>query len=81
MKLLKLGYRVCEVPVSKVYPPRAVGNTKMRPLVDWWNMLAPILFVGLGLERLTRAGWKRRRSPSGETRRAVAGGVCDRDSA
>jgi dolichol-phosphate mannosyltransferase len=52
MKLIKLGYRTTEVPVSKIYPPRAVGNTKMRPLVDWWNMLFPIFIVGLGIERI-----------------------------
>jgi dolichol-phosphate mannosyltransferase len=51
MKLLKLGYRTAEVPVSKIYPPKAIGNTKMRPLVDWWHMLAPIFVVGLGLDR------------------------------
>ncbi len=50
MKLLRLGYRVAEAPVSKIYPPRAVGNTKMRPGVDWWQMLAPIFVVGVGLE-------------------------------
>jgi dolichol-phosphate mannosyltransferase len=50
MKLIKLGYRTAEVPVSKLYPPRAAGNTKMRPFVDWWHMLTPIFVVGLGLD-------------------------------
>jgi len=59
MKMLKLGYQVREVPVSKVYPPRSLGNTKMRPLIDWWNMLMPILVVGLGIERLVKVGGKR----------------------
>ncbi len=54
MKLLKLGYRTAEVPVSKIYPPKAAGNTKMRPVLDWWQMLAPIFVVGLGIERLVR---------------------------
>jgi dolichol-phosphate mannosyltransferase len=54
MKLLKLGYRVAEVPVSKIYPPKQAGNTKMRPVVDWWHMLVPIFIVGLGLDRLWR---------------------------
>jgi dolichol-phosphate mannosyltransferase len=48
MKLLKLGYRTAEAPVSKIYPPKTAGNTKMRPLVDWWQMLKPIFVVGLG---------------------------------
>jgi dolichol-phosphate mannosyltransferase len=52
MKLLKLGYRTTEVPVTKIYPHRLKGNTKMRPLVDWWHMLSPIFVVGLGLDRL-----------------------------
>ncbi|MGE5505872.1 MAG: glycosyltransferase family 2 protein [Actinomycetota bacterium] len=52
MKLLKLGYRTTEVPVSKIYPPKKVGNTKMRPVVDWWKMISPIFVIGLGLERL-----------------------------
>src|SRR5262249_6395655 len=65
MKLIKLGYRTAEVPVSKVYPPRAIGNTKMRPLIDWWNMLRPIFIVGFGLDRLIYAGIQRdvHRSP------------------
>jgi dolichol-phosphate mannosyltransferase len=50
MKLLTLGYRATEVPVTKVYPPRAEGNTKMRPIVDWWHMMSPIFIVGLGLD-------------------------------
>jgi dolichol-phosphate mannosyltransferase len=54
MKLLKLGYRTAEAPVSKIYPVKAAGYTKMRPVVDWWNMLAPIFVIGLGIERLHR---------------------------
>jgi dolichol-phosphate mannosyltransferase len=52
MKLLKLGYRCAEVPVTKIYPSRSQGNTKMRPLVDWWHMLSPIFVVGFGLDQL-----------------------------
>jgi len=51
MKVLKLGYRACEVPCSKIYPPRRLGQTKMRPVIDWWRMLRPVLLVGLGLRR------------------------------
>jgi dolichol-phosphate mannosyltransferase len=54
IKLLKLGYRTAEVPVSKIYPSKAAGNTKMRPLIDWWHMLAPVFIVGLGIDRLLR---------------------------
>jgi len=59
MKLLKLGYRTAEAPVSKIYPPKAAGNTKMRPVLDWWQMLAPIFVVGLGLERLVHKSNRR----------------------
>jgi dolichol-phosphate mannosyltransferase len=51
IRVLKLGYRTCEVPVSKIYPPRAIGNTKMRPVIDWWKMLRPVFVVGLGLRQ------------------------------
>src|SRR5438309_152979 len=30
-KAIRLGYRHVEVPITKVYPPRAEGYTKMRP--------------------------------------------------
>ena len=56
IKLLKLGYRTAEVPVSKIYPSRTTGNTKMRPLVDWWNMLSPIFVTALGIERVVHNG-------------------------
>jgi dolichol-phosphate mannosyltransferase len=48
MKLIKLDYRMTEAPVSKIYPPRQIGNTKMVPILDWWKMLAPIFIVGFG---------------------------------
>lgn len=51
IKLLKLGYRCTEAPVSKIYPARAIGYTKMRPGIDWWKMIRPIVLVGLGLRR------------------------------
>lgn len=51
MKVLKLGYRTHEVPVSKIYPPRSLGQTKMRPVLDWWKMLRPVFYLGLGLRR------------------------------
>ena len=51
MKLIRLGYRTTGVPVSKIYPPKKMGNTKMRPILDWWKMLRPVLYYGLGLKR------------------------------
>lgn len=51
MKVLELGYHHTEVPCTKKYPPKHLGITKMRPVVDWWNMLAPVFLIGLGLRR------------------------------
>ncbi len=51
MKLLRMGYRTTEVPVSKIYPARALGNTKMRPGIDWWRMLRPVFLIGLHLRQ------------------------------
>ncbi len=50
-KVLKLSYRHTEVPCTKVYPPRALGNTKMTPVIGWWSILRPVLWLGLGLRR------------------------------
>ncbi len=48
-KAIRLGYRTCEAPVTKIYPPKALGYTKMPPIVGWWSMLKPIVYLGLGL--------------------------------
>jgi dolichol-phosphate mannosyltransferase len=49
-KMIRLGYRHCELPCTKMYPARKVGNTKMKPIVGWWDMLRPIFLLGLGLK-------------------------------
>ena len=46
---MKLGYRVCEAPVTKIYPAPGLPYTKMKPIVGWWQMLRPIFYLGLGL--------------------------------
>jgi len=45
------GYRVAEVPVTKLYPPKQQGYTKMRPLIDWWGIVRPLLLLALHLKR------------------------------
>ena len=50
-KTIKLGYRHAEVPCTKVYPPRKLGFTKMRPVIDWWSILRPVFLLGLGIKR------------------------------
>ncbi len=51
MNVLRLGFNATEVPVTKIYPPRRIGNTKMRPFADWWRILRPIFLIGLGLKK------------------------------
>ena len=50
-KVLTLGYRHMEVPCTKIYPPKALGRTKMRPVIDWWSILRPVFLLGLGIRR------------------------------
>jgi dolichol-phosphate mannosyltransferase len=50
-KAIRLGYKFGEVPVTKIYPPRAEGYTKMKPVTGWWSILRPIFLLGLGLRK------------------------------
>ena len=51
LQAIHLGYRTAEVPVTKVYPPRHLGQTKMKPLIGWWSILRPLVYAGLRLRR------------------------------
>jgi dolichol-phosphate mannosyltransferase len=50
-KALTLGYRVREVPVTKIYPSADLGYTKMKPITGWWQMLSPLFMLATGLRR------------------------------
>jgi dolichol-phosphate mannosyltransferase len=50
-KAIALGYRVTEVPVTKIYPPAELGYTKMTPIVGWWSILRPIVLLALRIKR------------------------------
>ena len=50
-KAAKLGYGVTEVGVTKRYPPKELGQTKMKPIVGWWSILRPLLLLGLGIKK------------------------------
>ena len=50
-KAIALGYKVKEVPVSKIYPPRKLGYSKMRPVIDWWSILKPIFLLGFKIRK------------------------------
>ena len=45
--MIVFGYRHTEVPCTKIYPPRKLGNTKMKPIVGWWDILRPVFLLGL----------------------------------
>lgn len=51
--VIKRGYRVKEVPVSKIYPPPKKGQkyTHIRPVIDWWICLRPLILLPLGLKK------------------------------
>lgn len=51
LRTIQLGYRTVEVPVTKIYPPKHLGQTKMKPIVGWWSILRPLVYVGLGLRK------------------------------
>lgn len=50
-KAITLGFQFKEVPVTKIYPPRNLGYTKMRPLIGWWSILRPLIYLGLGIKK------------------------------
>lgn len=52
-KVIKLGYRIKEVPVSKIYPETTSYRkyTKTIPVLDWWQILKPMIFLTLRLKR------------------------------
>ncbi len=50
-KAIKLKFKVTEAPVTKIYPPKKLGYTKMKPLIGWWSILRPLIFLGLGIRK------------------------------
>ncbi len=50
-KALKTGLRYREAPVTKIYPAKKLGYTKMRPVLGWWSILKPLFYLGLGLRK------------------------------
>ncbi|HEV2862733.1 MAG TPA: glycosyltransferase family 2 protein [Pyrinomonadaceae bacterium] len=48
-KALSLGYRFREVAVSKNYPTRK-KYSKIRPVMDWWSIVKPILLLRSGIK-------------------------------
>ncbi len=48
-KAIKSGVRIVEAPVKVIYHER--GTTKMKPIVDWWRIMRPLVFLALGLRK------------------------------
>ncbi len=50
-KVLKLGFRVMEAPVTMVYPLSGKNYSKIKPFVGWWSMIRPWVFLILRLKK------------------------------
>jgi dolichol-phosphate mannosyltransferase len=50
-KVITLGYKHTEVPVTKIYPPKSLGYTKMKAFSGWWSILRPIVYLALGIKK------------------------------
>lgn len=51
LKAVMTGASVREVPVTKIYPPKVLGQTKMKPVVGWWSILRPLVYLPLRIKR------------------------------
>jgi|SRR3989344_9475620 len=51
-KVIKERFKVTEIPVTKKYPKdKKIGYTKMKPLVDWWRITRPLIYLRLGIKK------------------------------
>ena len=50
-KVITLGYKIAEVPASKIYPPHGVSYTKMKPITGWWKMLRAFFWLRIGIKK------------------------------
>jgi len=58
-KILKYKFKYGEVPVSKIYPknkasifnPFGEKYSHIRPVIDWWNIIRPILYLMLKIRK------------------------------
>jgi dolichol-phosphate mannosyltransferase len=49
-KAVKLGFKIKEAAVTKSYFLKE-GYTKMVPVLDWWRILRPVIFLRLGIKK------------------------------
>jgi glycosyltransferase involved in cell wall biosynthesis len=50
-KVLSLGYRYAEVPVSKRYPADGLPTSKIRLSRDYWSLLRPLVLLTLHVRK------------------------------
>lgn len=50
-KTIKGGHKFTETFVTKIYPPKKLGYTKMKPFSGWWSILKPVFYLGLGIKK------------------------------
>ena len=50
-KVVRLGYKRAEVPVSKIYPVRGRGYTKVKAITGWWSMIKPLVYLAAGIRK------------------------------
>lgn len=50
-KTIKAGFRVMEVPVSMNYPQEKKNYSKIKPIIGWWSMIRPWIFLILKLKK------------------------------
>lgn len=48
-QVVKCGFKITEAPMKVIYHRQ--GTTKMKPLRDWWGILRPMVYLGLGLRK------------------------------
>lgn len=46
---IKLGYKIKEVPVTKIYPTKK--TSKIRPFIDWYHIIKPVIFLWLKIKK------------------------------
>lgn len=49
-KVITLGYKIKEIPVSKDYIQGVKSYSKIRPIVDWWKLARPVFLVKFGIK-------------------------------
>jgi len=49
-QVVRRGYEHREVPCTKIYPAKELGQTKVPPVLGWWALLRPIFLLGFGIK-------------------------------